>query len=101
VNDPPSVLGKHAMEGVLSPILCPDIATWLGQLDLDFIRSQMQIDFAQYSGLLLWNRFFELSDLANVSADQLLSDRGMNFGIATHLIMYTKEDFSPFATKRV
>ncbi|KAJ7733956.1 hypothetical protein B0H16DRAFT_1467843 [Mycena metata] len=53
----------------------------------------------------LANIFFELSDLANVSADQLcvlLAPGGVliSFGIANRLITYAKEDFTPVSNKR-
>ncbi|KAJ7938953.1 hypothetical protein B0H13DRAFT_1851128 [Mycena leptocephala] len=47
--------------------------------------------------------FFELSNLANLWAEQLfaVSNGGINFGVANRLITYAKEDFGPFATKQV
>ncbi|KAJ7806744.1 hypothetical protein B0H14DRAFT_3152810 [Mycena olivaceomarginata] len=76
----PSVLGKRSTEDITT---CPDIASWLGELDSDPVRGRMKINYSQYTDLLRENGFFELSDVANLSAKQLLA-----------MI------FLPFATKR-
>ncbi|KAF8183574.1 hypothetical protein K438DRAFT_1766861 [Mycena galopus ATCC 62051] len=99
VNQPESsFLGKRPAQDDI----CPDIAAWLTDLDLDPVRGRMQLNYAQYTLVLRDNGFFELSDLANVSAEQLLSvlNGGMNFGVANRLVTYAKEDFAPFTTKR-
>lgn len=105
LNQPqPSVLGtKRPAEDVPSASICHDIPTWLANLDSDPIRGRMKINYSQYNDILIGNGFFELSDLANVSADQLLAvsgGSGMNFGIANRLVTYAKEDFAPLSVKR-
>ncbi|KAJ7447640.1 hypothetical protein FB451DRAFT_1411735 [Mycena latifolia] len=94
---------RRASEEFPSPDICPDIGTWLANLDSDPIRGRMKLNYMQYSDLLINDGFFELSDLTNVSADKLLSLPGgdqMNFGIANRLVTYAKEDFELRSTKR-
>jgi hypothetical protein len=82
------------------PDICPDIKSWLTQLDSDAVRGRLNLNYQQYSGLLLDNGLFELSDVANVTAEKLQALAGdqMNFGMANRLVTYAKEDFSQFSS---
>ncbi|KAJ6568999.1 hypothetical protein B0H19DRAFT_1065782 [Mycena capillaripes] len=86
---------KRPAEDAPGPDICPEITVWLMTLDSDPIRGRLNLNYTQYKDLLLGNGFFELSDLANVTADKLLalSAEQMNFGIANRLVTYAKEDF--------
>ncbi|KAJ6474520.1 hypothetical protein DFH09DRAFT_1109571 [Mycena vulgaris] len=69
-------------------------------LNNDPLRGRMKLNYVQYGDLPLDNGLFELSDLANVSAEKLLGLPGgerMNFGIANRLVTYAKEDFELFS----
>jgi hypothetical protein len=81
---------------IFSPTLAP------GSHSSTQIRGQMNINYGQYNNILLEQGFFELSDLANVSAEQLVAvmESRVNFGVANHLVTYAKEDFAPFATAK-
>ncbi|KAJ7726210.1 hypothetical protein B0H16DRAFT_1735746 [Mycena metata] len=96
---------KRPAEDAPAPEMCPDIATWLMSLDSDPIRGRMNLNFSQYREFFLENGFFKLSDLANVSTDQLrvlpaLGGVLMSFGIANRLITYPTEDLTPVSNKR-
>jgi hypothetical protein len=95
-------LGKRPAQDAPVADLCPDIGTWLTQLDADPIRGRMNINYGQYNNILLEQGFFELSDLANVSAEQLVAvmEGRVNFGVVNRLVTYAKEDFAPFATAK-
>jgi hypothetical protein len=49
--------------------------------------------------VLLHNGLYELSDLANLTADKLLalSTDQMTFGVANRLVTYAKDDFEQFS----
>ncbi|KAF8185554.1 hypothetical protein K438DRAFT_1973853 [Mycena galopus ATCC 62051] len=98
----PSSLGKRPAQDVPTADICPDIGTWLAELDSDPIRGRININYSQYNDILLGQGFFELSDLANVSEEQLVTvmEGRMNFGVANRLVTYAKADFAPFAAKR-
>ncbi|KAJ6575789.1 hypothetical protein B0H10DRAFT_2443962 [Mycena sp. CBHHK59/15] len=64
---------KCIAEDVPIPDLCPDIASWLEKLDSDPVWGQMNLNYTQYKKSLINQGFFELSDMANVTAKKLLS----------------------------
>ncbi|KAJ7202719.1 hypothetical protein C8J57DRAFT_1735619 [Mycena rebaudengoi] len=97
---------KRPAEDAPSADICPDIITWITNLDEDPVRGRLKLNYFQYKDLLIDNGFFELSDLANVSAEQLMGFSGpsgerLNFGIANRLVTYAKEDYVPFPTKKL
>jgi hypothetical protein len=101
LNQVPHLAGtKRPAEGPPLPDICPDIGLWLSQLDTDPIRGRLNLNYQQYNGLLLGHGLFELSDLANVTVEKLLSLAGeqMNFGIANRLVTYAKEDFDQLSS---
>jgi hypothetical protein len=99
---PPSVGTKRPAKDASAADVCPDIATWLAGLDADPNRGRLNLNFSQYQNLLLENGFYELSDIANVSPEQLQKVLGgkMTFGLANRLVTHAKEDFTPVSTKR-
>jgi hypothetical protein len=92
----PSFLGKRAAEDVPATNLCPDIATWLKALDSDPVRGCMMINYSQFHDTFLANGFFELSDVAMLSAEQLVAvcNGGMNFGESQTVSLPTRRKTS-------
>ncbi|KAJ6615208.1 hypothetical protein B0H10DRAFT_2435553 [Mycena sp. CBHHK59/15] len=96
---------KCIAEDVPIPDLCPDIASWLEKLDSDPVRGRMNLNYTQYKKSLINQGFFELSDMANVTAEKLLSllggdgSDGLSFGIANRLVTYAKADYEQFLPK--
>ncbi|KAJ6628149.1 hypothetical protein B0H10DRAFT_2277329 [Mycena sp. CBHHK59/15] len=96
---------KHIPKDVPIPDLCPDIASWLEKLDSDPVRGRMNLNYTQYKKSLINQGFFELSDMANVTAEKLLSllgrdgSDGLSFGIANRLVTYAKADYQQFLLK--
>jgi hypothetical protein len=74
------------------PIEYPDIMPWLSSLDADPFQGKKQLQFAQYRAALLENGIIDLSDVVLLTPEKLQELGWMNFGIASHLIRYAKED---------
>ncbi|KAJ7450496.1 hypothetical protein B0H11DRAFT_1877432 [Mycena galericulata] len=77
----------------VSESVCPDVGTWLTELDSDPVRGRMGLNYAQYRDCLVENGFFELSDMAKVDADKLMGLVGIKYGIANRLVTYAREDY--------
>ncbi|KAJ6503538.1 hypothetical protein C8R45DRAFT_1091311 [Mycena sanguinolenta] len=51
---------------------CPEVETWLAELDSDPIRGRIKLNYSQYGACLIKNGLYELSDVAKVSVDKLI-----------------------------
>ncbi|KAJ7643279.1 hypothetical protein B0H17DRAFT_1216145 [Mycena rosella] len=82
----------------------PDIQRWLSGLDLDAVRGRHNTYYVQYTQSFENSGILDLTDIEDLSADEIVRISSAPIGIAKRIVKYAKEDLAKLlneANKRV
>ncbi|KAG6882682.1 hypothetical protein C0992_010978 [Termitomyces sp. T32_za158] len=89
---PTPTVSKRVVEDDFELLDSTDITTWLKSLDTDLICGKLSLDYAQYAPSLITAGFLNLSDMVDLSVEELIKYGKMNVGTAKRVIKFAAAD---------